>query len=239
MRVTYEPSRNDQGPLAWFVRPEGGARGAPPPQRPGGYGDRGAPPPSGATRRGEYGYGAGPRGPPRAAAHRPLGTRDRPRRARGAYPPQNGAWQGDRPAARSRAVRRRRGAARASAAASSASASTAAASTTFEIVRGRGGRLPPVGAAGAPHERAAEPRGRGDARTRRSGRRQRLPRPVRRRRQSHRQTTAARPADPRSGTASGRAASGRGRASASVRAAAPRYQYAALSVAALYIKRRL
>jgi hypothetical protein len=97
MRVTYEPSRNDQGPLAWFVRPEGGARGAPPPQRPGGYGDRGAPPPSGGYPPRGYGYGAGPRGPPPGRGPPPFGHQGPPPGARGAYPPQNGAWQGGPP----------------------------------------------------------------------------------------------------------------------------------------------
>ena len=31
VRVTYEPTHNDSGPIAHFVRPAGGARGAPPP----------------------------------------------------------------------------------------------------------------------------------------------------------------------------------------------------------------
>ena len=222
VRVTYEPTRNDTGPIAHFVRPEGGGRGAPPPQRSGGYGDRGAPPPSGGYPPRGYGYGAGPRGPPPGRGPPPFGHQGPPPARAAPIRRRTARGRGDRPAARSRAVRRRRAAARASAAASSASASTAAASTTFEIVRGRGGR--------ATTRRCCRSTARTSDGT------------ARKRRCAHAVATAtlARPAaaaTTRAGGScptSGTGAIGRGPASASVRAAAPRYQYAAL-----YIKRRL
>ena len=113
MRVTYEPSRNDQGPLAWFVRPEGGARrrrrSVP------GAADRGAPSVGGLPAAG-YGYGAGPRGPPPGRGPPPWAPGPPPARAapirrrtaRGRGGPPRGAFPRGPPPPRGRAGLRRR-----------------------------------------------------------------------------------------------------------------------------------